>query len=76
MHPQQQPTPQTSQIPGQHVAQGPVMTMAYFVQQQQTYPTPPHAQQAIGNRFYFGARNFVKYLSLRLFQPIQELQWV
>ncbi|XP_055305577.1 ataxin-2 homolog isoform X4 [Sitodiplosis mosellana] len=51
MHPTQQPTPQPPQIPGQHVTQGPVMTMAYFVQQQQSYPTPPH-QQAIA---YSGA---------------------
>lgn len=49
MHPPQQPTPQPPQIPGQHVTQGPVMAMAYFVQQQQTYPTPQHPQQAIGN---------------------------
>lgn len=49
MHPPQQPTPQPPPIPGQHVTQGPVMAMAYFVQQQQTYPTPQHAQQAIGN---------------------------
>ena len=48
MHPPQQQTPQPPQIPGQHVTQGPVMTMAYFVQQQQSYPTPPH-QQTIGN---------------------------
>lgn len=53
MHPPQQPTPQPPPIqPGQHVAQGPVMTMAYFVQQQQTYPAPPHAQQAIGKFEY------------------------
>lgn len=48
MHPPQQPTPQPPGIPGQHVTQGPVMTMAYFVQQQQAFSGPPHAQQAIG----------------------------
>lgn len=48
MHPPQQPTPQPPQIPGQHVTQGPVMTMAYFVQQQQYNPTTAH-QQAIGS---------------------------
>lgn len=53
LHPPQQSTPQPPQIPGQHVSQGPVMTMAYFVQQpQQTYPTSQHAQQTIA---YSGA---------------------
>lgn len=45
MHPPQQPTPQPPQIPGQHVTQGPVMTMAYIFQQQQAFSAPPHAQQ-------------------------------
>lgn len=48
MHPPQQPTPQPNSIQGQHVGQGPVMTMAYFVQQQQAFSAPPHAQQALG----------------------------
>lgn len=46
LHPPQQPTPQP-QIPGQHVGQGSVIPMAYFVQQQ-AFSAPPHAQQAIG----------------------------
>lgn len=50
MHPPQQPTPQPP-IPGQHVGQGSVIPMAYFVQQQ-TFSAPPHAQQAIGNMEY------------------------
>lgn len=50
MHPPQQPTPQPPTISGQHVTQGPVVMtgMAYFVQQQQAFTAPPHAQQAIG----------------------------
>lgn len=47
LHPPQQPTPQPP-IPGQHVGQGSVIPMAYFVQQQ-AFSAPPHAQQAIGN---------------------------
>lgn len=56
MHPPQQPTPQPPQIPGQHVSQGPVMTMAYFVQQQQAFSAPPHAQQ-IGNLGILNSNN-------------------
>lgn len=75
MHPPQQPTPQPPPIPpGQHVSQGPVMTMAYFVQQQQTYPAPPHAQQAIGKMNILYINSF--YCILIGFQHILELQWV
>lgn len=45
LHPPQQPTPQPP-IQGQHVGQGSVIPMAYFVQQQ-AFSAPPH-QQAIG----------------------------
>lgn len=75
MHPPQQATPQPPSIPGQHVSQGPVMTMAYFVQQpQQTYPTP-HAQQTIGNNIYlkFSIKQSVYYMTF--FQLTQVLQW-
>lgn len=48
MHPPQQPTPQPQQMAGQHVPQGPqVISMAYFVQQQQAYPLQ-HVPQTIG----------------------------
>lgn len=42
--PQQQPTPQPSSMPGQHVPQPQVM-MTYFMPPQQSYPGAPHAQQ-------------------------------